>query len=94
MNAFALACAIVDPARTLPPEADPYEQAMSALTLAAGLLERNPPKTKAQHNRLSDQTLRIARVEVRSEAALIAAPSLRVASGITAALDETQGIAA
>ena len=70
MNAFALACAIVDPSQSLP-SADPYEQAMSALTLAAGLLERNPPQTKADHNRLSDQTLRIARVEVRSERALM-----------------------
>ena len=69
MNAFALACAIVDPSQSLP--ADPYEQAMSALTLAAGLLERNPPQTKADHNRLSDQTLRIARVEVRSERQLM-----------------------
>lgn len=67
MSAFALACAIVDPDQSLPREADPYEQAMSALTLAAGLLERNPPQTKAEHNRLSDQTLRISRVEVRSE---------------------------
>lgn len=71
MNAFAIACAIVDPRQSLPREADPYEQAMSALTLAAGLLERNPPQTKADHNRLSDQTLRIARVEVRSQLALM-----------------------
>lgn len=69
--AFALACAIVDPRQSLPREADPFEQAMSALTLAAGLLERNPPQTKAEHNRLYDQTLRIARVEVRSEANLM-----------------------
>lgn len=70
MNAFAVACAIVDP-RQPGPGADPYEQAMSALTLAAGLLERHPPQTKAEHNRLSDQTLRISRVEVRSEAILM-----------------------
>lgn len=67
MNAFAMACAIVDPNRSLPSDADTYEQAMSALTFAAGLLERHPPQTKAQHNRLSDQTLRISRVEVRSQ---------------------------
>lgn len=71
MSAFALACAIVDPSQSLPSEADPYEQAMSALTLAAGLLERNPPLTKAEHNRLSDQTLRIARVEVQSQLKLM-----------------------
>lgn len=61
---FATACAIVDP-RT------DYERAMSALTLAAGLLERNPPRTKAEHNRLSDQTMRISRVEVRAETNLM-----------------------
>lgn len=65
MTFFDTACAIVDP------RPDDFERAMSALALAAGLLERNPPQTKAQHNRLSDRTLRIARVEVSSERNLI-----------------------
>lgn len=48
------------------PPTDTFEAAMSALTYAVGMLERNPPRYVAQHNRMTDQITRLETVENRS----------------------------
>lgn len=52
------------------PPADTFEAAMSALTYAVGMLERNPPADATQSNRVSDQCLRLDTVLTRSDRAI------------------------
>lgn len=57
------------------PKTETFESAMSALTYAVGLLERTLPADAAQHNRLTDQIIRLETVENRSRRMISLSPS-------------------